>query len=527
MKKTFTINISGQIFNIDDDAYDKLGKYLNSINSRFSNREEGAEIIADVEARIAELFREKISDSKQVINIDDVSDIVEVMGEPEVFSDEEVDSEKAENKFQDEGRTYKRVYRDPDDQVIAGVCSGLGAYFGVDPVLIRIIFVILTFAFTVGFWIYVILWAITPKAGSAREKLEMRGEKINVSNIEKTIKEEFANVKSNLKDFKKKKPYKDARNFFDQSFDNMGNSARNIFRTSMYIFGIGLVATGLFFVVSFFTTYYSYDGFLSLGFWSSDSFSLASVLESVFMSSNVTMLFLGLFFLIGIPVLSMIYGGIKLIFNIRGRNRFVGSVFLIFWILGFIILAVVGISEGKNFRFKGKDIENHMVQNIDSDTLKVTMLPDNFNEDYFSVSEHSFNIYEQDGERTVFGRPKVSVSLSETKQFEVVIKKRARGKNKKTANDNASEILYSWEIKGNNLVLDQYFFLMPDEKWRKQGVEILIKVPVGKSIYIDPKMNDIINDAYNKPGVPVEEIAGKTWVMKEEGLSLVLDTVSR
>ncbi|MBN2683607.1 MAG: PspC domain-containing protein [Bacteroidales bacterium] len=523
MKKTFTINISGQIFHIDEDAYERLGKYLNSINSRFSNREEGAEIISDVEARIAELFRERTSDSNQVITMKDVGSVIEIMGEPEVFSDEEP-VENNEEKYQNDEKTVKRVYRDPDDQIFGGVCGGLGAYFGIDPVIVRIIFVVLAIGF-IGFWIYLILWAITPKANSAREKLHMRGEKINVSNIEKTIKEEFANVKSNLKDIKKKKPYKDARNFFDDSFENVGHGARSFFRAALYIFGVVLVVTGLFFIISFFSTYYSENGIFSMGFWSSDSYSLASVLESVFMSSNVTMLFIGIFFLIGIPVLSMIFGGIKLIFNIRGKNRLVGSIFLIFWILGFIILAVVGISEGKNFRFKGKEIQNYAISTNGSDTLVVRMMPDKLNDEYFAVSEHSFNIFEENGERTVFGRPKVSVSISDTKEYEIVIKKRSRGKNRKNANENSSEIIYQWNLEGNQLILDQYFFLLKDEKWRKQEVEILLKVPVGKAIYIDPKMNDIINDVVNKPGVPVEEIAGKTWVMREDGLGLMLDTV--
>lgn len=524
MKKTFTINISGQIFNIDDDAYEKLGKYLNAINSRFSNREEGSEIISDVEARIAELFRERTSESKQVINMKDVGSIIEIMGEPEVFSDEEP-VENNEFQSEKEEKPFKRVYRDPDDQIFGGVCSGLGAYFGMDPIIIRIVFVFLGLVFTVGFWIYLVLWAITPKASSSKEKLEMRGKKINVSNIEKTIKEEFENVKSNFKDMKKKKPYRDARNFFDESFDNMGHSARSVFKIAIFVFGIALVVTGLFFIISFFATYYSENGVFSLGFWSSDSYSLASALEAVFLSSNVTMLFLGLFFLIGIPILSLIYGGIKLIFNIRGKNRLIGSVFLIFWILGFIILAVVGISEGKNFRFKGKDIETHVISGLSSDTLCIQMEADSLNDDYFSLSEHSFNILDKDGERIVFGRPKISVSLSSTNKYELIIKKRARGKNRRNASDNSAEIQYSWEIKENKLILDQYFFLLPEEKWRKQELEILLKVPVGKSIYIAPEMNEIISGAYNKPGVPVEEIAGKTWVMKDEGLSLVLDTV--
>jgi len=143
MKKTVRINISGLIFNIDEDAYNKLQQYLNSITKKFLNTEEGNEIIADVEARIAELFQEKIGDRKEVVSLTDVEYIVEIMGKPEDFeeiSDEEeiLDDEPTGKK------ASRRIYRNPENRVLGGLASGIAAYFNVDPIIIRVIFVLLT-----------------------------------------------------------------------------------------------------------------------------------------------------------------------------------------------------------------------------------------------------------------------------------------------------------------------------------------------------------------------------------------------
>src|SRR5665647_1485244 len=166
MKKTLTINLSGSVFHIDDDAYEKLSAYLNKINRHFGNDADAKEIVEDIEARISEIFSEKIKNGAEVINIDHVEEIIVIMGTPEAISNEEEEKEKVSEK-----RTFrirgKRLYRDPENRVLGGVCSGLGAYFSVDPVLIRILFV-LVFFFPIGssVLIYLILWIVVPKAAS-------------------------------------------------------------------------------------------------------------------------------------------------------------------------------------------------------------------------------------------------------------------------------------------------------------------------------------------------------------------------
>jgi len=202
MKKTVTINLAGQVYNMDEDAYGKLKNYLLAIESHFRKETERKEIISDIEARIAELFAERITPSKSVITITDVNDIIQILGRPEDFGD--VEAGQQENTSQGNSYTYRRMYRDPDNRLIGGVCSGIGAYFHMDPLILRILFLIAFFGFGVGIIVYIILWIVLPEANTTAQKLEMRGEPVTIDNIGKTIRDEFNNVKNNM-NFSRKK----------------------------------------------------------------------------------------------------------------------------------------------------------------------------------------------------------------------------------------------------------------------------------------------------------------------------------
>jgi phage shock protein PspC (stress-responsive transcriptional regulator) len=198
MKTTITINLGGIVFHIDDDAYEMLHNYLIAVEKQFSGEEERKEVMSDIEARLSELFTEILGQKRDVIMKDDVSKIFEIMGEPEDFLDDEAQKEEPKRRFRSQ-KTSKRLFRDPDNRMLGGVCGGLGAYFNIDPIVFRIIFIILLFAGSVGFWIYIILWITIPEASTTAQRLEMRGEPITIENIKKAVRDEFENVKRNMK----------------------------------------------------------------------------------------------------------------------------------------------------------------------------------------------------------------------------------------------------------------------------------------------------------------------------------------
>ncbi len=195
MKITMSINLGGYSFNIDEDAYAELKRYLRKLELHFAEEESSAEILSDIESRMAELFRARLTGFKQVITISDVYEVCSVLGTPEDISD----GEKASSgeKFASPG--YHRMYRDPDNRIIGGVCAGMGAYWRLEPWLIRIIFVILAMMGGLGILVYLILYIVLPEARTTAQKIEMKGEPVNIHNIRESVKKEFDNVRKNMK----------------------------------------------------------------------------------------------------------------------------------------------------------------------------------------------------------------------------------------------------------------------------------------------------------------------------------------
>ncbi len=240
MKKTVSINLNGLVFYIDEDAYQRLHTYLDKIERWFSGKEGAREIISDIENRIAELFEERVKPGSGVVTLPLVEEVVNIMGEPEEFDD--ASSEKAESSNFSPGSSYvppKKLYRDIEDRVFGGICSGIAAYFNIDTTLVRIIFGILPFvSFGVIIPIYIVLWIALPPAVTTVQRLQMKGEPINISNIEKTIKDEYEDVKKRVGKIKDTDTYKKGKNFFH----NMGKGDK-----TLLIVVLAIVAAALLF----------------------------------------------------------------------------------------------------------------------------------------------------------------------------------------------------------------------------------------------------------------------------------------
>ncbi len=196
MKKVLNINLGGYPFTIDEDAYATLDNYLQTINRHFSYSEGHEEIVGDIETRMAELFQENLSGGSQIVSLKEVQKGIATMGKPEDFGAEPIEStpySKHQTATKSNYKTGKRLFRDAHDEVIGGVASGLTAYFGIsDPLWVRIALVV---SVVIGFGFpiiaYIILWIILPKAETAADRLAMRGETVNASNIGRVVEEEL------------------------------------------------------------------------------------------------------------------------------------------------------------------------------------------------------------------------------------------------------------------------------------------------------------------------------------------------
>lgn len=191
MKKVVNVGIGGSSFIIDEDAYQKLDLYLERFRSGMEPRE-AAEVMDDVEQRIAELFIEYTGGKNQVVTIAIVERVIEQLGYPEEGFSEGASRGRGRGRRSEGGydtyngvgeKPHKRLYRNSDDTVIGGVCSGLAAYFDVDVIIFRIIAIVALFCGTAGFWVYVVLWIAVPAARTAAEKCEMRGLPVTAENL--------------------------------------------------------------------------------------------------------------------------------------------------------------------------------------------------------------------------------------------------------------------------------------------------------------------------------------------------------
>lgn len=190
MKKTLTVNLGGTVYHIDEDAYVLLDNYLNNLKYHFRSETDADEIVKDMENRIAELFSEYINHGQQVITIENVEEVIARMGKPEEINSEN-DSNGNTDASDNEESPKRRLFRNPDDRVLGGVVSGLAAYFGWDVAWTRIA-VLICGIFLHGFILaYIIAWIIIPPARTATEKLQMKGEPVNMENIGKTVTDGF------------------------------------------------------------------------------------------------------------------------------------------------------------------------------------------------------------------------------------------------------------------------------------------------------------------------------------------------
>lgn len=518
MKKTFTINISGSIFHIDEDAYEKLQVYLRSINAHYGSNEEGREIIADIEARISEIFNEKLSSKDQVVTETMIDEVVSIMGKPEEIFEIDNDEEEIASDIK-KSRRRRRLFRDPDHRVFGGVASGISAYFGIDVVVIRLIFVILFFlGYGFSFLLYVILWIVVPKANTTAQKLEMKGERVNISNIEKSIKDEYQEVKDNFDNMREKRGPQ-VRDGFDKGVDFAGSALRLILKIFLIILGLGLIIAGFISLLTFlgsviFTT-------TMIGPFSGLDLPGLMVPEMFFTGMGIKLFSLGLILVMGIPAIMIMFIGIKLLVKFKTNNKVIGLTALALWLAGIILMISVGLSQVKSYISSGTTLgDTEVLDDFGTNTLYLRA-EKNVDFDWRDAADiDGVKVIVQDDEKLVLGEPALDIEKSNSDNFELILKRKSRGRTHGDAVENAEEIKYSWKQVDSLMIFDEYFTLPVGDKWRNQKLQIILKVPEGKAVFLDKSVDNIIHDIENVSNTWDGHMIGKKWVMTEAGLSL-------
>ncbi|HAH25527.1 MAG TPA: hypothetical protein DCL77_17515 [Prolixibacteraceae bacterium] len=530
MKKTFTINISGSIFHIDEDAFEKLQRYLQMLNRHFGKALEGQEILQDIEARIAELLIDRTANKVEVVTDAMVDEVIARMGKAEDFmepGDQEPSAATGPGAaaVEQEQPIRRRLYRDGDNRVLGGVCSGLGAYFNIDMVVLRVIFVLLIFlGLGSSLLIYIILWIVVPKAKTTAQRLEMRGKEATISNIEKSIREEVKEVGESYNKFMHSPDNDRVGSRMDRFGDVVGSTLRVVLRVVVLLFGAFLILAGIASLIGFVTTMVMGHSFLHGGPWNFgwDSDINMSNLVNHFVSPGAyTISLIALIFLVGIPILVILFIGTKLLFRYKTNNRLIGMGTFAIWLLALITLIVVGVNQAGNF---SKQTSQTATQKVECNNCKTIYL--DVNEDlYESLIDHDINfdrmkVAEVNGKEKLLGHPYFTIEKSTTGEFLLQIKKRSRGSNTEDALKNVEQITYNFAQKDSTLQLDPYYMLKDDAKWREQEVSMILKVPEGKSIFMNDKMKSVIHDIENVSNMWDGDMVNKYWTMTAEGLTL-------
>jgi phage shock protein PspC (stress-responsive transcriptional regulator) len=538
MNKTVTINISGIIFHIEEDAFEKLSKYLSTIKGYFSKTDGGNEIMSDIEARIAEMLQGKTSAVKQVVLMADVDSVIETMGKPEEFVEgaTENSNQEEETQYTTTEGVKKRLFRDPDHKAVGGVCSGIAAYFDIDMIWIRLAMFLLIFFGGLSLWVYIILWIVIPEAKTTADKLAMKGEKIDINNISKTVKEEAQQFKKRAEKFGNE--IRDQHgNVAPNFFDKLGNFIKDflILITKFFarIIGLILLIFGVMFMLGLISSVF--------GFSIAGSNTEANDWINLFFleRSHYTMGLIGLALFFGIPFLMMIYGGVKLLFKIHYRNRWLNISAGILWLIGLITVLFVGISTGQDFNETGK-IKEPVILNTERDTLVLTMAPGKELYEHLGVNEEDLEDYDDNGNRHrvhrhnddyivakandkkfIIGYAQLNILPASGDKFELYVIKKARGADKRAAVERAKAIDYKIFISDSIIKFNEIFTVAANEKFRIQDIEVILKVPKGKVIFLDKNMAGIINDVENVTNTYDGDMVNRRWIMGPNGLECI------
>ncbi len=592
MKQVININFQGRVVPIEVTAFDTLKAYTESLRRYFANEEGRDEIINDIESRIAELFEERLKAGATCITDSDVEAIINSIGRPEDF--EEANGESGNNKgsqqhttdpnqqgstgntgstgsstsgttgskrlYRDEnnkvlggvcagvanyfhldpvvvriifvilvfagglgilpyiimwvavpssasqeiGGSRKKFFRDPDDKIIAGVCSGIGHYFGINPWIPRVLFLLpfisifftwhqwgfydfpsfLRFSFSPGSSIvYIILWLSVPEAFTTTEKLEMKGEKVDMNSIKNSVMEEMKGVSQRAE-----KLGSDLKSTVEEKSKAMSADINRAARRTGTSFGdiIALLFKGLGYLITAFVCFMLVVGLFGLGIMAIGLFPLKDYVlrdgwQNVFAWGT-------LLFFIAVPIIGIITWVIRRIAKIRNNSKMVRWSFLSMWFIGLICFVGLIASLGRDFRYRSKEKDNLqelVLSNPGIGKLELTTnvpFERSYNNRWFRVEPFEGFL---DGDTAYVRNVSVIILPSRTDSFSVVLTKTANGSTRQNAITEASKISFSAVQMDSILLLEKGIAINTTDKFRNQHVTLTVYVPMGKKIKVN------------------------------------------
>ncbi|MDR3714421.1 MAG: PspC domain-containing protein [Puia sp.] len=609
MKKIININFHGRVVPIEESAHELLQQYVDSLRRYFANEEGRDEIINDIENRFAELFSELLKKGSTCITDADVNSIIASMGRPEDFEQDDISSGSASstgsagpnpgtsNTGQAAGSRQpgydqqksgpfaseepRRLYRSENDKMLGGVCGGLANYLRLDPSVVRILFVIFSFVFGIGFplyfilwivlpkksladnvrkrlyrnpddrviagvasglasyfhievWIprlifalplilslitsvfrhawfdfdrgplfvtggfgmtlfitYIVLWIVLPEAITASEKLEMRGEKVDLESIKNTIKSDLEGFKNKARDMgdEVKERFQQAGQDLKQAGSQFANTAGPVVRNrsnglghaigiifkAFFLFIGGIIALAMISVLAVLlfngATVFPFKYYILSGFWQN------------FMALASLVLFMG------VPIIALVLWLIRRMMGVRSRNNYLGYTLGSLWVIGLICLITLLGMVFNNFRSRAGIEDTISLSPSTPDKMLVRINEGRvhyYDNDWFGIDwdNNKAPFYNLTEDTVMMNTVRVRLIKSQDGEFHMQRVKFSRGNNPAIAKTVASEIQFDIRQQDSNLYLPQGFVITKEEKFRNQQVLVNIAIPVGKKIWV-------------------------------------------
>jgi phage shock protein PspC (stress-responsive transcriptional regulator) len=509
MNKTVNINLAGIFFHIDEDAYLKLSRYLEAIKRSFTDSQGRSEIISDIEARIAELFSERIQNEKQVVGNKLVDEVITIMGQPEDYLvDDEIFEDEPQPRKSYDSRPVKKLFRDTDNSYIGGVAAGLSHYFGIESIWMRLIWLLLAIGSGGTFiFIYLIFWALVPEARTTAEKLTMTGDPVNISNIEKKIKDGIDTVSETVKNVDFKKHGDKLKEGFDNVSDNISETVKNVdfqkqgnrIKSSSQTFfdsigtilmfflkviakfiGIILIIVGISTLIALIVALFTVGITDAIHFPGMDLLYVAN-------AANIPIWLISmlLFFAFAIPFFFVFYLGLKiLVNNLKSIGNIAKFSLLGLWLMAIIGLIITGVKQATEHAFDAKVTTKNELNIKSNDTININTVNLEEYNSYYYMGNNDFKVIEDDNGKSIISSEVKYVVKSTTDSIaSISIEREATGSNYDTARERAENINYNYVLSGNDLNLDDYLSTDIENKFSEQEVLVIIYLPEGTTLY--------------------------------------------
>jgi len=530
MNKTININLGGIFFHIDEIAYQKLRGYLDSIRRSLSDDPKGRdEIITDIESRIGEILSEKIKDVRQVINEQDIDEVIEVMGKPEDYMvDDEIFNDDSYGNYSTQRR--RKLYRDGNDRFLGGVSSGMAHYLNVDVIWIRLGWLIAAFGFGFGFIVYPLLWILLPEANSTAEKLEMEGAEVNITNIEKKIRDEISVASTRVKDGidevsdkVKNADYKKYGNRAKSGSQDLVDTLGRVFVTIFMVIGkfIGV----LLIIVAVTTILGMLIGMFTLGSldFIHDDWLFRN--SAIYNNSGLPIWFLSVltFVLVAIPFFFLFALGLRILSN---NTKSIGKTtklsLLGVWIVTLLVAIFFGTRQIMNSAYDGTATNTQEIFYSKTDTLEIKMV-DNKNISNNSVIRRNWQseiIIDDDNQEKIYSNNiRLNILPSDDGTMYAKVRKMSQGESRKDARENAELMNHSYELNDEELRIDGFFLAELSNRFSEQRVYVDLYLPEGQAVFLDNSTRTFLYDVYNVQNIYDKDMAKHYFLMTQDGFT--------